>query len=215
MNRSGLVASVRDAARTAAEAAATIVLETVVWADVAAAVVAAAAATGIGAVTLTVSVSEAAAVAGAATSRPRWERDLIAQAARIRASPAAASRHPTFSAAARAALIPRHVARRVQVHDDLAELADPATTREVLFTLETCETGHHGPTNLPDNPVYQYILTALTEATSPCARKTCARPWTPASNPNTSRACARKLKRLVSLGLITETEPGLFALHHP
>ena len=157
MDRSGLVASLGDAALAVAEAAARAqaaaaavamtVLETVAWADVAAAVVAVAAATGIGAAAL--SVSEAAAVAGAATSRPRWERDLIAQAARIRVSPVAASCCPTFSAAACAALVAHHAAGRVQVHDDLAELSDQGTTRKVLFTPETCETGHHGPTNCP------------------------------------------------------------------
>jgi transposase len=46
-----------------------------------------------------------------------------------------------------------------QVSELEAELADLATTRKVLLTLETYETERGGPTNLPDNPVYQHILT--------------------------------------------------------
>ena len=73
---------------------------------------------------------------------------------------------------------------------------------------------HHGPTNLPDNPVYQHILTALTAADQPARAKDLCQALDTGLEPKHIEGMRSKLKRLVSLGLITETEPGLFALHH-
>lgn len=101
-----------------------------------------------------------------------------------------------------------------QVSELEAELADLATTRKVLLTLETGETERHGPTNLPDNPVYQHILTALTAADQPARAKDLCQALDTGLEPKHIEGMRSKLKRLVSLGLITETEPGLFALHH-
>ena len=96
-----------------------------------------------------------------------------------------------------------------QVSELEAELADLATTRKVLLTLETCETERHGPANLPDNPVYQHILTALTDASRPVRVKDLCQALDTGLEPKRIEGMRSKLKRLVSLGLITETEPGL------
>jgi hypothetical protein len=52
-----------------------------------------------------------------------------------------------------------------------AELAGLATTRKVLLTLDAGETEDSGLANLPDNPVYQHILTALTDVGRPVRAK--------------------------------------------
>ena len=102
-----------------------------------------------------------------------------------------------------------------QVGELEAELADLATTRKVLLTLEAGETEHHRPPNLPDNPVYQHILTTLTDADGPVRAKDLCQALDTGLEPKHIEGMRSKLKRLVGLGLITETEPGLLALHHP
>jgi len=98
-----------------------------------------------------------------------------------------------------------------------AELADLATTRKVLLTLETGETGeteHDAPPNVPANPAYQHILTALADADRPVRAKDLCRTLDLGLAPKHIEGMRSKLKRLVGLRLVTETEPGLFALPH-
>lgn len=100
-----------------------------------------------------------------------------------------------------------------QVSELEAELADLATTRKVLLALENIETERTSPANLPANPVYQHILTALTDADRPLRAKDLCQALDTGFEPKHIEGMRSRLKRLVSLGQITETEAGLFALH--
>lgn len=101
-----------------------------------------------------------------------------------------------------------------QVRELEAELADLATTRKVLLSLETAETGHPSPPDMPENPVYQHILTILADADRPVRAKDLCQALDLGLEPKHIEGMRSKLKRLVGLKLINETEPGLFALPH-
>jgi hypothetical protein len=65
--------------------------------------------------------------------------------------------------------------------------------------------------DVPDHPAYQQILTALTDADKPMrARDLCQALDLPII-PNNTEGIRSKLKRLVTRGILTEPEPGLFA----
>ena len=68
---------------------------------------------------------------------------------------------------------------------------------------------------LPDHPAYQQILTAFADLQRPLrARDLCLALDLPILPKNTESIRA-KLKRLVSRGILIETEPGLFAQPRP
>jgi hypothetical protein len=68
---------------------------------------------------------------------------------------------------------------------------------------------------LPEHPAYQQILTAFTDLGRPLrARDLCVALDLPIASKNTENIRS-KLKRLVSRGILIETEPGLFALPRP
>jgi hypothetical protein len=95
-----------------------------------------------------------------------------------------------------------------------AELADLAVTRKVLLGLGAEHAEPPGPAALPDNPAYQHILTALADAGTPVRAKDLCHALDLGLEPKNIEGMRSKLKRLVARGLITEAEPGLFALHH-
>lgn len=95
-----------------------------------------------------------------------------------------------------------------------AELADLAVTRKVLLTLEIDQVEIPGQPALPDNPAYQHILTALADADRPMRAKDLCHALDLGLEPKNIEGMRSKLKRLVARGLITEAEPGLFALQH-
>ncbi|MEV4179798.1 hypothetical protein [Nonomuraea sp. NPDC049709] len=67
----------------------------------------------------------------------------------------------------------------------------------------------------PDHPAYQHILTLMTSADQPVrARDLCLALDLPLERKNIENTRA-KLKRLVTLGILVETEPGLFTQPHP
>jgi hypothetical protein len=67
----------------------------------------------------------------------------------------------------------------------------------------------------PDHPAYQQILTAFADLHRPLrARDLCTALDLPIVARNTE-GIRSKLKRLVSRGVLIETEPGLFAQPHP
>lgn len=71
------------------------------------------------------------------------------------------------------------------------------------------------PPSVPDHPAYQQILTAFADLNRPLrARDLCQALDLPIVGKNTENIRA-KLKRLVSRGILTETEPGLFTQPHP
>ncbi|MFG1683825.1 hypothetical protein ACGFNP_26885 [Nonomuraea sp. NPDC049269] len=68
---------------------------------------------------------------------------------------------------------------------------------------------------VPDRPVYQQILTLVTGIGQPTrARDLCLPLDLPLERENIENTRA-KLKRLVSLGIPAETEPGLFTQPRP
>jgi len=68
---------------------------------------------------------------------------------------------------------------------------------------------------LPDHPAYQQILTAFADLQRPLrARDLCLALDLPILPKNTE-SIRSKLKRLVSRGILIETEPGLFAQPRP
>ena len=91
-------------------------------------------------------------------------------------------------------------------------LGDLATARKVVLDLgedEPVPTTHPG---LPDNPAYQHILAVLTDATTPLRRKDLCHALDIGTEPNRIEGMRAKLKRLIATGLVTEHEPGLFAI---
>jgi len=71
------------------------------------------------------------------------------------------------------------------------------------------------PPALPDHPAYQQILTAFADADRPLrARDLCQALDLPIVSKNTENIRS-KLKRLVSRGILIETEPGLFTQPRP
>ena len=68
---------------------------------------------------------------------------------------------------------------------------------------------------LPEHPAYQQILTAFADLRRPLrARDLCAALDLPIAPKNTENIRS-KLKRLVSRGILIETEPGLFTQPRP
>jgi len=93
-----------------------------------------------------------------------------------------------------------------------AESENLRITRKTLLTLPlpSPATEPDRP-DIPDHPAYQQILTALTDADQPMrARDLCQALDLPILPKNTE-GIRSKLKRLVSRGILIETEPGLFA----
>jgi len=68
---------------------------------------------------------------------------------------------------------------------------------------------------VPQHPAYQQILTVLTDTDSPMrARDICEALDLPILPKNTE-GIRSKLKRLVTRGILTEPEPGLFTQPRP
>ncbi|GGN99664.1 hypothetical protein [Microbispora bryophytorum] len=71
------------------------------------------------------------------------------------------------------------------------------------------------PAAVPDHPAYQQILTIFADTGQPLrARDLCQALDLPIVSKNTENIRS-KLKRLVSRGILIETEPGLFAQPRP
>lgn len=108
-------------------------------------------------------------------------------------------------------------ARLRELHEAIGDLQ---VTRKTLISLaghddqpaaEPAET----PPALPDHPAYQQILTAFADLRRPLrARDLCVALDLPIASKNTENIRS-KLKRLVSRGILVETEPGLFAQPRP
>ena len=93
-----------------------------------------------------------------------------------------------------------------------AEFAELQVARKVILALGDDEPA--GP-RLPDNPVYQHILTALNDSTAPMRAKDLCHALDLGFEPSKIEGMRAKLKRLVATGLVTEDEPGLFTLPRP
>ena len=95
-----------------------------------------------------------------------------------------------------------------------AEAADLATARKVILALGEDEPPVTHP-GLPDNPLYQHILTALAGAGTPRRARDLCRDLDLGTEPTNIESLRYKLKRLVSTGLVTEEAPGLFTMPRP
>jgi hypothetical protein len=95
-----------------------------------------------------------------------------------------------------------------------AEAADLAVARKVILTLDDEPTPARLP-GVPDNPVYQHILTVLTETTEPLRAKDLCHTLDEGTGASQIETMRSKLKRLVAAGLVTEGPAGLFAVPHP
>ncbi|NUP50813.1 MAG: hypothetical protein HOW97_26415 [Catenulispora sp.] len=91
-----------------------------------------------------------------------------------------------------------------------AECGDLALVRKVILSLGDDEPGGGMPT-LPDDPIYQHILTALTDAAAGQRCRDLCRTLATGTEPTHISNMRTKLKRLTSAGLVIETEHGLFA----
>lgn len=109
--------------------------------------------------------------------------------------------------------------------DDLtARLREPGEaidhlriTRKTLLSLaaEPATEPAEPPPVLPGHPAYQQILAVFADAGRPMrARDLCQALDLPIVSKNTENIRS-KLKRLVSRGILVETEPGLFTQPHP
>jgi len=95
-----------------------------------------------------------------------------------------------------------------------AEAADLATARKVILVLGEDEPPATHP-GLPDNPLYQHILTALVGAGTPRRARDLCRDLDLGTEPTNIESLRYKLKRLVSTGLVAEEAPGLFTMPRP
>ena len=100
-------------------------------------------------------------------------------------------------------------------------LSDLQVTRKTLISLAGHDDGQpaaepSGPSPaLPDHPAYQQILAAFADLRRPLrARDLCVALDLPIASKNTENIRS-KLKRLVSHGILIETEPGLFTQPRP
>jgi hypothetical protein len=115
------------------------------------------------------------------------------------------------------ALIDELTARLRELNEAVSDLQ---VTRKTLISLAAqddepaAEPAGPSPV-LPDHPAYQQILTAFADLRRPLrARDLCTALDLPIAAKNTENIRS-KLKRLVSLGILTETEPGLFTQPRP
>jgi hypothetical protein len=100
-------------------------------------------------------------------------------------------------------------------------ISDLQVTRKTLISLAGQDDAQPadapaGPAPaLPEHPAYHQILTAFTDLGRPLrARDLCMALDLPIASKNTENIRS-KLKRLVSRGILIETEPGLFAQPRP
>jgi hypothetical protein len=92
-----------------------------------------------------------------------------------------------------------------------AEKQNLRITRKTLLAIPAPAPAEETPRpDVPDHPAYQQILTALIDASRPMrARDLCEALYLPILPKNTE-GIRCKLKRLVTRGILTEPEPGLF-----
>ena len=102
-----------------------------------------------------------------------------------------------------------------QLRDLDAEAADLATARRVVLSLGGDDPPPATHPGLPDNPVYQNVLTVLTEATTPLRCKDLCHALDLGTDASRIEGMRSKLKRLVTTGLVAEDTPGLFTVPRP
>jgi hypothetical protein len=102
-----------------------------------------------------------------------------------------------------------------QLRDLDAEAADLAVARKVVLALGEDDPPPVTHPGLPDNPVYQPILTALADADAPQRARDLCRALDLGTDASRIEGMRSKLKRLVTTGLVAEDTPGLFTVPRP
>ena len=92
------------------------------------------------------------------------------------------------------------------------ELADLATTRVTLLRLGDHPGDGQSVQTVPGNPGYQQILAVFGTAGQPLRAKDICRALGTGTTANHTEGLRAKLKRLTARGVLTEDQPGLFAL---
>ncbi|MFE5177674.1 hypothetical protein [Streptomyces sp. NPDC056634] len=96
------------------------------------------------------------------------------------------------------------------------EIGNLVVTRKPLLALPpAAPEPSEEPPVLPNHPAYQQILNAFAETPGPKRARDLCQVLDLPLTPKTIESTRHKLKRLVSLGVLTETEPGLFAQRRP
>jgi chorismate mutase len=90
------------------------------------------------------------------------------------------------------------------------ELADLATTRSTLHAIAAAEFTAENPTVISN--AYQQILTILRTTSSGMRAKDICLALDVEPSPKHVEGTRAKLKRMVSRNILTENEPGIFAL---
>lgn len=106
------------------------------------------------------------------------------------------------------------IAQLTAVLAGLAQEADHiAITRKTLMDLpDDLPPAPTAPTPpLPNGPAYQQIMTVFADADAPLRARDVCEAMDLNLAPNNINNIRIKLKRLVRLGILTETEPGLFS----
>ncbi|WP_328869713.1 hypothetical protein OHT76_06095 [Streptomyces sp. NBC_00287] len=106
---------------------------------------------------------------------------------------------------------------REQVAQLTAQLHEPGRAAEEVRITRTTLLGLPAPPapKLPDHPAYQQIMAVFTAAEHPLRARQVCEPMDLAVAPNNMHNVRLKLKRLAGRGILTETEPGLFAQPRP
>ncbi|MFI2644203.1 hypothetical protein [Streptomyces sp. NPDC018610] len=96
------------------------------------------------------------------------------------------------------------------------EIESLAVTRETLLALPpaTPEPAEEPPV-LPAHPAYQQVLDVFADAAGPMRARDLCRALDLPLKPKNIESTRHKLKRLVSLGILAETEPGLSIQRRP
>ncbi|MFE4546575.1 hypothetical protein [Streptomyces sp. NPDC056785] len=96
------------------------------------------------------------------------------------------------------------------------EIENLAVTRKTLLALPPAapEPAEEPPV-LPAHPAYQQILDVFADAAGPMRTRDLCERLDLTIAPKNIESTRHKLKRLVSLGVLVEAEPGLFAQRRP
>ncbi|WP_432104153.1 hypothetical protein [Streptomyces sp. bgisy091] len=95
------------------------------------------------------------------------------------------------------------------------EIESLAVTRKTLLALPPAPEPAKEPPDLPAHPAYQQILDVFADAAGPMRARDLCQALDLPLKPKNIESTRHKLKRLVGLGVLAETEPGLFIRRRP
>ncbi|MFI0967907.1 hypothetical protein ACH4S8_42120 [Streptomyces sp. NPDC021080] len=122
------------------------------------------------------------------------ERELVGDAAQIRAQ------------------MDELTARLRELDEEIESLA---VTRKTLLALPPPPEPAEEPTVLPAHPAYQQIFDVFADSDEPMRARDLCQVLDLPLKPKNIESTRHKLKRMVGLGVLAETEPGLFIRRRP